>query len=250
MIQMGYHTVRLMEIGGDITQGTIRSSLDVRRGFRVLFQAKGGGTDHTEIVQVRIHRCPEINMGMDRIRITNEALRHGEGHDIGMEEDERADTMNLFRVLLGDGRDIVPCASQEPEIPGVLVLEKRGLNQAVGPIGEARRDHRIVFKDQTERSLIIHHPLPDRNVRKSASHSSNGVQLLMGSAGLGEDVTLRHRTDALLRLEIQRFSVHAEEAFYRDLLDTGLSLEALPSIQTTLQRDTESGDVLDAPCGL
>ena len=247
MIQVGHHTMCLVEIGGDVTQGTVRSSLDVRRGFRILFQAEDGGAHDTEIIQVRIDGCPEINVGMNRVRIADETLGHGESHDIGVEEDEGADAVDggfsWYRTR------IVPCSSQEPEIPGVLVLEKRSLDQAVGSLRKARRNHRIILKDETERCLVIHHPLPDRNMREGASDATNGVQLLMRTAGLGDDIPLRHGGNALVLLEIQSLSIQAQEALDGDVLETGLGLKAFPAIQATLQRDTEGRDLLDAPWG-
>jgi hypothetical protein len=86
-------------------------------------------------------------------------------------------------------------------------------------------------------------------MREGASDATNGVQLLMRTAGLGDDIPLRHGGNALVLLEIQSLSIQAQEALDGDVLETGLGLKAFPAIQATLQRDTEGRDLLDAPWG-
>ena len=92
-----------------------------------------------------------------------------------MEEDEGADAVEGGRGLLGNGGDVIPCPTQKPDVPCVLVLKKGGLDELVCSRNKSRGDHGIVFEDKTDGVLMVHHPLPDRDMGQGTSHASDGV---------------------------------------------------------------------------
>ena len=69
MVRMADESVCLLEIGGNVAQGTVRCGLDVRGGLRVLLESEKGGANDAEVVQIAIDGCPEVNVGMDGVRI-------------------------------------------------------------------------------------------------------------------------------------------------------------------------------------
>ena len=71
----------------------------------------------------------------------------------------------------------------------------------------------------------------------------------MRPTALDPDVAPGHGGNALIGVGIQGLSIHSQKAFHGEILDAGLRLEPLPSVQTTLQRDTDGGDLFDAPFG-
>lgn len=142
--------------------------------------------------------------------------------------------------------------SEQPHVPATGLSEHGGIrDDLVGTLDESGGHDGVVFEHEGVLLPVIDHPLPDRDVGQGAPDPPDGIELFMGSTGVGDDVPFGEGGNACVGQGVEGFPVHAEEPLDRQpfRLYGGLILETTPSIRTTLEGNTEGGDGLDGPGG-